>query len=49
MIVDLLLHSNFLSALFSGRILWSNEWFYKESYEDQICLSWPNESACQFS
>ena len=31
------------------RILWSNEWFYKVNYEDQICLLWPNYSACQFS
>ena len=23
-------------------ILWSNEEFYKVTYEDQICLSWPN-------
>ena len=30
-------------------ILWSNEWFYKVNYEDQICFLWPNQSACQFS
>ena len=30
-------------------ILWSNERFYKVNYEDKICLSWHNQSACQFS
>ena len=30
-------------------ILWSNEWFYKVNYVDKICLSWHNQSACQFS
>ena len=30
------------------KILWCNEWFYKVNYEDQICLSWPILSVCQF-
>ena len=25
-----------------------NEWFYKVNYEDQMCLSWPDQSACHF-
>ena len=30
-----------------GSILWCNAWFYKVDYEDQICLSCPNQSVCQ--
>ena len=30
-------------------ILWSNEWFYEVNYENQFCLPWHNQSACQFS
>ena len=30
-------------------ILWSNERSYKVNYGDQVCLSWPNWSTCQFS
>ena len=35
--------------LTQASILWSNEQFYKVDYEDQICLSWPNLIAWQFS
>ena len=32
---------SFFPHLTQTWILWSNEWFYKNNYEDQICLLWP--------